>query len=251
MSVERPNRPNGKHERPAEAPPRGGGDDRPAEAGPEIAPGREGAIASAAVLVGLGLVKHVAAWVPPAATVLYTAAVGAQLYWPLRRVGGGGVSSDSLGLHRRGLLRELAVLSVVAALTAGLYGMAYHGLQAQAGRSFAFAWPHQFGRLALDHFVVALAEEVFFRGYLQERLERWRPSKRRVLGAPFGTAVVLTSVVFAFAHFVGEYQPARLLTFFPSLVFGWLRARGDSLVAPIGYHWFCNLLAATLHASHR
>jgi uncharacterized protein len=73
--------------------------------------------------------------------------------------------------------------------------------------------------------VVAVPEEVFFRGYLMSRFElRW-PSRRRLLGAAVGWPLVLSSLLFAFGHFVVDLAPTRLAVFFPALVFGWMRNR--------------------------
>jgi membrane protease YdiL (CAAX protease family) len=99
--------------------------------------------------------------------------------------------------------------------------------------------------------VVALAEELFFRGYLQERLERIWPATRKVFGVPFGRAIIVAAAVFALAHFIGEYQLDRLGPFFPALVFGLLRARTQTIVGSIGYHAFCNILGEVLWASYR
>ena len=70
--------------------------------------------------------------------------------------------------------------------------------------------------------VIGLSEELFFRGYIQERFQRRFPGGLPILGVRLGPAILLTSAVFALAHFVGDYRPARLATFFPSLVFGLL-----------------------------
>lgn len=94
--------------------------------------------------------------------------------------------------------------------------------------------------------VIALPEEAFFRGYLQTSLEdRW-PPRRRVLGAPMGWAVVAASAVFALGHLATVPDPARLAVFFPSLAFGWLRARTGGIGAGVLYHASCNLFASFL-----
>src|SRR5690606_12046860 len=47
---------------------------------------------------------------------------------------------------------------------------------------------------------VALPEEAFFRGYLQTAFDRVLPPRRRVLGAPLGAGLVLSSALFAVGH---------------------------------------------------
>jgi membrane protease YdiL (CAAX protease family) len=98
-------------------------------------------------------------------------------------------------------------------------------------------------------FAVALAEEVFHRGYLMSALEDLWPPRRKIFGAPLGLAAVISSLLFAFGHLVGMAQAARLATFFPALVFAWLWRRSGSLWAPALFHMASNLLMELLLAS--
>ena len=97
---------------------------------------------------------------------------------------------------------------------------------------------------------VALPEELYFRGYLQSRMEALWPARRRLFGAMFGKALVISCGVFALAHFVGEYNLARLGPFFPALLFGLLRGRTGRITAAVTYHAFCNVLSQVLAASY-
>ena len=111
-------------------------------------------------------------------------------------------------------------------------------------------WPASFPLLAANQvLVVALPEEVFFRGYLLQRLEATWPPSRRILGAPVGVALVLASALFALGHLLVDFNPQRLAVFFPGLAFGWMRARTGSLAAGTAFHASCNLLSEILHAS--
>lgn len=94
--------------------------------------------------------------------------------------------------------------------------------------------------------LIALPEEVFYRGYLQTRLDDAWPGRVRILGAAVGPSVVVTSAVFALGHFLTMHNPERLAVFFPSLLFGWLRARTGGVGASIAFHACCNLLSAAL-----
>lgn len=88
--------------------------------------------------------------------------------------------------------------------------------------------------------VVALPEEAFYRGYLQTRLdERWRP-RWRVLGVQVGPGLVIASGVFAVGHVLTEPYLGRLAVFFPSLAFGWLRAKTGGIGAAVAFHAACN-----------
>jgi membrane protease YdiL (CAAX protease family) len=94
--------------------------------------------------------------------------------------------------------------------------------------------------------VVALPEEAFFRGYLQTALDRSLPGRVRVLGADLGWGILAASAIFAVGHFATVHNPARLAVFFPSLVFGWLRARTGGVGAGVAFHAACNLLSEGL-----
>jgi membrane protease YdiL (CAAX protease family) len=97
---------------------------------------------------------------------------------------------------------------------------------------------------------VAFPEEVFYRGYLQSALDRAWPPERRVLGAHLGLGLVVSSALFAAGHFLTEPVPGRLAVFFPSLVFGFLRARRGGVGAAIVFHALCNLFASYLGRSY-
>lgn len=101
----------------------------------------------------------------------------------------------------------------------------------------------------VEVFVVALPEEVFHRGYLMSALEERWPPERRVFGVEFGWAAVLSSLLFALGHLVGDARTDRLFTFFPSLLFAWLWRKSDSLWAPALFHAASNLLMQVLLAS--
>jgi membrane protease YdiL (CAAX protease family) len=94
--------------------------------------------------------------------------------------------------------------------------------------------------------MVALPEEIFYRGYLQSRLQSLLPGRLVILGGDVGPAVIVTSIVFAVGHLVAIPSPHRLAVFFPSLLFGWLRNRTGSVVGPILLHAAANVLQALL-----
>jgi membrane protease YdiL (CAAX protease family) len=105
--------------------------------------------------------------------------------------------------------------------------------------------------LALSQLVVvAIPEELFFRGYLMERLERVWPPTRRIAGAEVGWALIVSSGLFALGHVAVIPNPQRLAVFFPALLFGWMRARTGSIAAGAVYHALCNILADVLHTSY-
>lgn len=87
--------------------------------------------------------------------------------------------------------------------------------------------------------LVALPEEVFFRWYLQNKLGNNIKS------------VVIVSLLFAVGHFItlclgGGHNIAicsqAILTFFPSLVMGYLYLKTKTLWASIIFHFFANIV---------
>jgi membrane protease YdiL (CAAX protease family) len=98
--------------------------------------------------------------------------------------------------------------------------------------------------------VIALPEEAFYRGYLQTSLERDLNKTINVFGARVGWGLLLTSAIFAIGHLFTELSAARLAVFFPSLVFGFLRARTRGIGASVIFHAMCNLFSAYLLHSY-
>lgn len=95
---------------------------------------------------------------------------------------------------------------------------------------------------AVQLVVVALPEELFFRGVLLGLLEQRFPPKRRWLGGGVGLALVLSSLAFAMIHLPKDGDPRALATFFPGLLFGWMRSATGSILAPTLTHGASNIL---------
>jgi membrane protease YdiL (CAAX protease family) len=105
---------------------------------------------------------------------------------------------------------------------------------------------------------VAVAEEVFFRGYVQDNILRLMSiakleqqlSKFPTLGYRAWMSIMLSAVCFAAAHIIVQGQIISVLTFLPGLILGWLFIRTNSLLAPILFHGLANicyfLIAAAL-----
>jgi membrane protease YdiL (CAAX protease family) len=110
--------------------------------------------------------------------------------------------------------------------------------------------PDRFALAAVNQLlVVALPEEMFYRGWMQTSWAASSPSRTvRLFGAGLGRGFVATQALFALGHLV-RLQPWRLGTFFPGLLFGWLRARTGDLAAPVLVHALSNLFIAVLEAS--
>jgi membrane protease YdiL (CAAX protease family) len=162
----------------------------------------------------------------------------------------------------RGARFALLVCAVVFPLFLGIfwgYGVLLPHLPAWLAGNVApyagapaprFRLPDRFALLALVQLlVVALPEELFYRGWMQTTWAASDPARRvRVLGASLGAGFLWTQALFALGHLVIP-EAWRLGTFFPGLVFGWVRERSGGLAAPILVHALSNLFIATLEAS--
>jgi membrane protease YdiL (CAAX protease family) len=105
---------------------------------------------------------------------------------------------------------------------------------------------------------VAVAEEVFFRGYVQDNILRLTSTVKLGLQSPTfqnlgdgaWISTTLSAVCFAAAHIIVQGQIISVLTFLPGLILGWLFIRTKSLLAPILFHGLANicyfLMAAVL-----
>jgi membrane protease YdiL (CAAX protease family) len=105
-----------------------------------------------------------------------------------------------------------------------------------AGSDAWFTW------LIYQLMYVAVAEEMFFRGYFQVNVTTLLGDMK--LGSrPIGRylAVVASAGCFALAHVVVQGQITSLITFLPGLVLAWLFLRTQSLLAPILFHGLANV----------
>lgn len=93
------------------------------------------------------------------------------------------------------------------------------------------AWrPHSLTRFAATLLWAALPEEWFFRGYFQQRLGGdWR-------------ANLITSLLFAWLHFLTRGSLTAMLVFVPSLTYGWLYQRTRNLPLVVLIHALSNLV---------
>lgn len=95
-------------------------------------------------------------------------------------------------------------------------------------------------------FFVAIPEEFFYRGYLQTRLNEVFPRRFLVFGTPLGWALPIACLFFAFGHSLVVLRWWHFATFFPGLVFGWLRERTGSPLAGALFHAWCNVTVTWL-----
>lgn len=88
---------------------------------------------------------------------------------------------------------------------------------------------------------VAVAEEVFFRGYVQGNILRLTSTVKQQFGLQQWISITLSAACFAAAHIIVQGQIISVLTFLPGLILGWLFIRTRSLLAPILFHGLANI----------
>jgi membrane protease YdiL (CAAX protease family) len=184
----------------------------------------------------------------PVAMVVVALWVNLLLWTPIAVIHYTGRELRNFGitLHRwrEGVAWGLVAAAVVLPLFALGYWLVWEVI---AGKTLAWRADAVLTRVFFHHLlVVALPEEVFFRGYLQTLFSRAWPSRPHRWWGDQGYAILATSVCFALLHLGWGFSWQRLGVFFPSLVFGWLRQRTGSVVAPILFHTLANVLMFVL-----
>ena len=91
---------------------------------------------------------------------------------------------------------------------------------------------------------VALSEETLFRGYIQSRLNSVFGRPKCFLGVSWGWGLIISSVFFGFWHLgwkPGTLEwPHVLWTTFAGLIFGFVREKSESIIAPALLHGIMN-----------
>ena len=110
------------------------------------------------------------------------------------------------------------------------------------------------GWLLYQFMYVGVAEEVFFRGYVQNNILRstsaitqeqivgWGlPHHKKIGGLKLTLlSIIISAACFAAAHIIVQGKIISVLIFLPGLVLGWLFIRTRSLLAPILFHGLAN-----------
>jgi uncharacterized protein len=153
----------------------------------------------------------------------------------------------------RALGKDLGLALLVALLTFPPFAVAHHFWQMHFGAlSYVFTVPPDLAMVLVKNtFLIALPEEMFYRGFVEHRLERLWPTRHHLWIVPLSRTVFLASALFAAGHFLGEYNPARLGPFFPAFVFSGLTRRGGSISGAILYHGMSNAFSSLLFAGYR
>jgi len=164
--------------------------------------------------------------------------VPVMVLWMRRR------SIDFLTCNLGDFLRSIKIFLITAIIVFPIFFLLAHLWQNIVMRESNFVlagFPDVFSTILFQLLVVALPEEFFFRGYFQSAIDQVFVKKYRFLGADLGLGWLITAVVFAFAHSIITYQWWHFSIFFPALLFGYLRLRTGSIVAPILFHTSANI----------
>ncbi len=142
-------------------------------------------------------------------------------------------NADSLKFNLRGFLTGAVVSIVILSTYVGFLQL----FCLYWGKTVRFTEPNLL--LMLTHLIVyAFPEEFFFRGYMQRKMgSGWR-------------AIVTTSFFFAMAHLIviclfssnGNVCIQNILTFFPSIVMGYLYMRTGTLWSSVFFHFAANIV---------
>ena len=233
--------------------------------------GRDAAIAWAAVAVLVTGLVHVDVKLPAIGHLGSALIAVVFIYTPVTLAWWRKEDLDDYGFHWEPVRRGLLLAGAAAVLVLPLFALGYlafyetacgsellanlvpRGMCARYGGLSALhvpelSWIGPQGSTLSAEFaavqlvVVALPEELFFRGLLLGLLERRFPPARRVLGGGIGLALVLSSLAFAMIHLPKDGDPRALATFFPGLLFGWMRSSTGSILAPTLTHASSNIL---------
>ncbi|MDH4239470.1 MAG: CPBP family intramembrane metalloprotease [Phycisphaerae bacterium] len=151
-----------------------------------------------------------------------------------------------IGFNNKKISHSLALLgwaciATFPAMFCGMWLMRYWGLELPL-RSVMPPAQGWFSWLLYQFMYVAVAEEVFFRGYVQNNILRLTGSiQQERLRLLQWISIIISAACFAAAHTIVQGEILSVLTFLPGLVLGWLFVRTRSLLAPILFHGLANV----------
>ena len=232
---------------------------------PDIRPARVSAVQEALGVWGLSFVAIIAASLAGKPAIAKLVATAAFLYLPLWAMRARGEDFRDYGLSLSRWRQDLALALGICAVVLPVFfaGFVVFGqllpkippewrdVITPLGGTFRYRprLPHRPLEWLIDQtLVVALPEELFYRGYLQARLRDAWPAGRRIFGARLGKAFWVTAALFALGH-LAIFQAWRLSVFFPALLFGWVRERTGTVLGATILHATFNLFELWLEAS--
>lgn len=201
------------------------------------------------LVIGICKVLYSSRSVPFIAQTLPVWAAALFLYVPLLLIGLTRTRPEEWGITPRRFLFSMNMFLILSIVMLPAFVLLYRLYRSWwLHIPLRVSFPDDWLLLLLYHLLcVALPEEVFYRGYMQSRLNRVYPQRVTLLSAPLGFGLLYTSFLFALGHFIISLRPEGLATFLPGLVFGWLRERTGSIVASTAFHALCNATVLLLH----
>lgn len=186
------------------------------------------------VFVAVVAAVHLAVRLSPRLPWLSPAFVAAALflYAPVPRYRGRGIPSWAAGADLRRSARTLLLLAAVGAAAFLLF---VRLPLPPALSPYRGTVPLNGAMAAHLLFLVALPEEVFFRGYLYDAFEEagWEP-------------VLPTALLFAAGHVAISPSAFRTLTFFPGVLLGMGRKASGNVYVPVLVHFLFNLFPSLI-----
>lgn len=167
--------------------------------------------------------------------------------WPLSSTSRDLFSREQWFGAPRDTARSFLFMNLFVLPVFGVVYLIYHGWW--RGAVITPSLPAHWWMMVLYQVVfVGFPEELFFRGYLQQRFDDAFGRPYRCCNASWGPGMLLSDLLFAAGHLLVTGEVRRLAVFIPGLLFGWLQARTGALIAPILFHGFCNIVLLTLQS---
>jgi membrane protease YdiL (CAAX protease family) len=162
------------------------------------------------------------------------------------------------GISKKGLFKSiaralLAAIIIFPVYIAGFYIYMKHvyGLDVVFSITGLIHQPQSLIFSLNTLFMVAIPEEVFYRGYLQSELRQCDKQKINLFGVKTGVSFLILNALFAAGHLIVIPDISRLAVFFPGLVFSWLREKDDNIAGSIIFHWLSDVLSFVLFSMLR
>jgi membrane protease YdiL (CAAX protease family) len=153
-----------------------------------------------------------------------------------------GIGFNKSQIRHSLLLLGWACLATFPPMALGLWLMRCWGFELPL-RTFMPPAQGWFCWLFYQFMYISVAEEVFFRGYIQDNILRFTGAKtqerQRLLQ---WISIVISAGCFTAAHIIVQGKIISILIFLPGLVLGWLFVRTRSLLAPILFHGLANTI---------
>ena len=162
------------------------------------------------------------------------------------------------GIRKEGLwksvTRALAAVSIIFPLYCGGFFLSmkyiYHMSMRFPGTAFLYE-PQTLLFVINLLLMVAIPEEVFYRGFIESKLREGDKRGIRLFGVRVGASFLIVNILFAAGHLVVIPDAARLAVFFPGLVMSWLREKDDNIAGSVVFHWLSDVLSFVLFAMMR